>query len=46
MSFECENEAQHEGGDHVILVARVLEMQNSSTGNPLLFVSGKYRELQ
>lgn len=45
VSFECESEAQHEGGDHVILVGRVLEMDSSPTGDPLLFVSGKYREL-
>jgi len=46
VTFECENEAQHDGGDHAILVGRVLEMANNPAGEPLLFVSGKYRELQ
>lgn len=46
VSFDCENEAQYDGGDHVILVGRVLEMDNSPTGEPLLFVSGQYRELR
>ena len=45
VSFECASEAQYDGGDHLIIVGRVLEMENSPTGDPLLFVSGKYREL-
>lgn len=45
VSFECELEATHEGGDHVIIVGRVLDMQRSADGEPLLFFSGGYREL-
>ncbi len=44
-SFECEIDAVHEGGDHLILVARVLEMNNAELREPLLFFAGKYREL-
>jgi flavin reductase (DIM6/NTAB) family NADH-FMN oxidoreductase RutF len=45
VSFECESEAEYDGGDHVILVGRVQDMSNSPAGDPLLFVSGKYRQL-
>ena len=45
VTFECETEAVHDGGDHVIIVGRVLEMDSNPNGEPLLFVSGKYREL-
>lgn len=44
--FECDIEARHDGGDHIILIGRVLEMQNSPTGKPLLFHAGKYGELR
>ena len=45
VSFECELEATHEGGDHLIIVGRVRDMQQRSSGEPLLFFSGAYREL-
>ena len=45
VSFECELEATHEGGDHLIIVGRVRAMQQRSSGEPLLFFSGGYREL-
>jgi len=44
-SFECELEARHPGGDHVILVGRVLEFAQRDNGEPLLFCCGAYREL-
>ncbi len=44
-SFECKTHAQHEGGDHVIIVGKVIEMQNSPTGEPLIFHGGQYQEL-
>ena len=46
VSFECELEDTHEGGDHLIIVGRVRDMQQRSTGEPLLFFSGGYRELR
>lgn len=45
VSFECELEATHEGGDHLIIVGRVREMHEGPTGEPLVFFSGGYREL-
>ncbi len=45
VSFECEEEARHAGGDHVILVARVLAMSHRDSGAPLVFCSGAYAEL-
>ena len=46
VSFECELEDTHEGGDHLIIVGRVRDMQQRPTGEPLLFFSGGYRELR
>ena len=45
VSFECELEATHPGGDHLIIVGRVLNMLSRSGGDPLLFFGGGYREL-
>ena len=45
VSFECEMEARHPGGDHVILVGRVLAFESRDKGAPLLFCAGAYREL-
>ncbi len=42
-TFECAREASHDGGDHVILVGRVLRLQAAaSPPEPLLFVDGGY----
>lgn len=45
-SFECEMDARHDGGDHIILVGRVLEMHVQSGGHALLFYEGAYREMK
>lgn len=46
-SFECEIDAIHEGGDHLIIVGRVLAMTSQEEApEPLLFYAGKYRELK
>ena len=45
VSFECELEATHEGGDHLIIVGRVIKMSGLDEGEPLLFFSGDYRKL-
>jgi flavin reductase (DIM6/NTAB) family NADH-FMN oxidoreductase RutF len=45
-SFECEVEATHAGGDHLIIVGRVLDMRVRAGGEPLLFYGGAYRELR
>jgi flavin reductase (DIM6/NTAB) family NADH-FMN oxidoreductase RutF len=44
-SFECELHATHDGGDHLIIVGRVRDMQTLAEGEPLLFFSGSYRHL-
>jgi len=45
-SFECKLDASHEGGDHVILVGRVIEMENGEKTEPLVFHAGRYRGLE
>jgi flavin reductase (DIM6/NTAB) family NADH-FMN oxidoreductase RutF len=46
VTFECELHATHEGGDHLIIVGRIKDMQCRPTGEPLLFYCGRYRELR
>ena len=46
VTLECELDATHEGGDHLIIVGRVRDMQQRPSGEPLLFASGHYRELR
>jgi flavin reductase (DIM6/NTAB) family NADH-FMN oxidoreductase RutF len=45
VTFECELDATHAGGDHLIIVGRVKDMTHRPTGKPLLFYSGAYCEL-
>jgi len=42
--FQCRVEQRYDGGDHVILLGRVIEM-DYTTENPLIFHAGKYRRL-
>ncbi len=39
--FDCTRHAVHDGGDHAIVVGRVLSVQ-PGRGAPLLFASGRY----
>ena len=39
---DCETVAEHEAGDHTIVVGRVLELGYASEGKPLLFYRGGY----
>jgi 3-hydroxy-9,10-secoandrosta-1,3,5(10)-triene-9,17-dione monooxygenase reductase component len=39
---DCETVAEHDAGDHVIVVGRVLELGYSPEGKPLLFYRGGY----
>ncbi len=39
--FDCARHAVHDGGDHAIVVGRVLSVQ-PGRGAPLLFASGRY----
>jgi flavin reductase (DIM6/NTAB) family NADH-FMN oxidoreductase RutF len=45
VTFECELEASHPGGDHLIILGRVLKLQARGEGEPLVFFGGGYREL-
>ncbi|TXS95647.1 flavin reductase family protein [Parahaliea maris] len=45
VTFECELDATHSGGDHLIIVGRVRNMTHRPTGKPLLFYGGAYGEL-
>lgn len=45
--FECETWARYEGGDHTIIVGKVLHLEAPERADPrpLIFSSGKYRSL-
>lgn len=42
---ECATEAIHEGGDHLILVGRVLRLASDRSGRPLVYFGGRYAGL-
>ena len=44
--FHCEKDALHEGGDHKIIVGRVIEIAREVEDKPLLFAQGKYSNLK
>lgn len=48
VSFECELWQRYDGGDHVILVGKVLAVEQNESGEakPLLFFSGAYQEIK
>ena len=39
---DCETVAEHDAGDHILVVGRVLELGYASEGKPLLFYRGGY----
>lgn len=39
---DCVIEAEHDGGDHVVVLARVVALGVSGSGQPLLFFRGGY----
>lgn len=41
--FECTTEALHDGGDHLILVGRILKASYHLHDDPLLYFHGRYR---
>jgi flavin reductase (DIM6/NTAB) family NADH-FMN oxidoreductase RutF len=43
--IECTTEAIHEGGDHLILVGRVLRLASDRSGRPLVYFAGRYAGL-
>jgi len=40
--FECEPEAVHDGGDHVIIIGRVNRVRHQPDDAPLLYYRGRY----
>ncbi|MDM7957650.1 alpha/beta fold hydrolase [Blastomonas sp.] len=44
-TFECARHALHDGGDHIILVGRVIKATFEPRRDPLLYFRGKYRRL-
>lgn len=43
--FECSVEARHDGGDHIIMIGRVLHYEFAEDGRPLLYHRGSYKGL-
>lgn len=44
-SFQCEQYAVHEAGDHLIIIGRVVDFINTETTEPLLFHGGSYESV-
>lgn len=44
-SFECRVWARYPGGDHLIIVGEVMDVQAEQSGPPLLFHQGRYAAL-
>ncbi|HVL92229.1 MAG TPA: flavin reductase family protein [Acidimicrobiales bacterium] len=42
---DCRLHAEHDGGDHLIVVARVVDLDAGGTGPPLVFYRGGYGRL-
>jgi len=47
-SFECENYARYDGGDHLILVGKVVALTTATVGDlhPLIFYRGSYQTIE
>ena len=43
--FECSNETDYPGGDHVIFVGRVVRFSQGASASPLIFHKARYRQL-
>lgn len=43
-ALECERHAMHDGGDHVILIGRVVSL-DANSGSPLVYFRGAYTAL-
>lgn len=44
--FDCLTHAMLDGGDHVIIVGRVVQLSQTASGDPLIFYGGLYRRLE
>ncbi len=43
--LECRLYAQHDGGDHVIIVGRIAHIEKQTNENPLVFFRGRYHTI-
>ncbi|MBI3512789.1 MAG: flavin reductase family protein [Proteobacteria bacterium] len=43
--LECEREAAHAAGDHLIVIGRVVRLAQRAEGKPLLYFRGRYAKL-
>ncbi len=43
--FECRNEVQYPGGDHLVFIGRVERHARGEAAEPLIFHAGRYRQL-
>ncbi|HVI52995.1 MAG TPA: flavin reductase family protein [Candidatus Sulfotelmatobacter sp.] len=43
--FDCRTEQVIEGGDHLIFIGRVVHLEHSEAGQPLLYYRGSYNQL-
>lgn len=43
--FECEIEHRYDGGDHVIIVGHVINMDTNEDKSPLIFHRGQYSQI-
>lgn len=44
-SFACDLHADHDGGDHVIIVGRIARLRFVPEHSPLLYLQGRYRRV-
>ncbi len=44
--FECRNEVQYPGGDHLVFIGRVERHARGDAADPLIFHAGRYRQLR
>jgi flavin reductase (DIM6/NTAB) family NADH-FMN oxidoreductase RutF len=44
-SFGCTLHAEHDGGDHVIIVGRINRLRFTCERDPLLYLQGRYRRV-
>ena len=44
-SFACSLHAEHDGGDHIIMVGRIERLRYEHARDPLLYLKGRYRRV-
>lgn len=44
-NLECETHAIYDGGDHAVVIGRVVRLSQAASGRPLLYFGGRYAAL-